>query len=1216
MALPNSIEQGQFVLPGSGSDVNSEASGAFDEGGTFDGGVDIDTQPSTPQVYTLSRAFVPVGGEYIILDLSDTDPSRTGQLSETWTSVDGNQVTFFADATEIEVSRFDILRQPGLTGVRQSGVDLNSRTVRIIAHLATRVTASQVVSATATSNPAILGTVNTTLPQAFRVRNFSNVDSNGLPDYQLRVGAGNIAGVTSSGWDPINSNKCIFAYFPTSNINNGTNVTTLEDQKGSNDLILNSPGVSAKKVDNAYNGQPAFWLSKNNFSNYGYVQNINSTNTPLGGSGSVTVMFVCEGDVAWDFGAVPGQFNTATDHFIAGVYSSDTADSQQRGLVDLFVNSGFSPKQQFYRGKDRRLSIKTLQFEGADDYSPLETTFHYRGGGGSPVVTFDRTVDLGVQPDGNMAFGFDGVTLAAMYGFRGRMTSEEIERFSFFLDNKYQTEAKRFYLNPETQVASQNRNGEEATPWKTFSEIPENALLGGSGDQIVIQSGTSLGGQDPIWFVGEKFYALTANQAGSNAPLGYNIGYSPEYPFFIGCTDAENRPVMDFDDDRATNGPLAYESSHYIRLTSQKANFATANLILTCPKRDAGGVSFAGVNLTGNAVSTFRGLNSAGIVKEDRRIGAGNTDRNIVFPNIFEGLQVQNTQIEHQGTGVWLRPYGGTTYGDHSNSVATAVYNCTMNNLWLTNQTFTSSSNPVVPEGHVSGVRIESGSFALIKANRFHQIGKTSVELYSGVTGVTGVYEDATRGVTVSESLSGQAGNSRPVVMLVSSVTAGVTEVKTYVNESPSTIGKYFVLQTEAIDESVPDLVIDQVGLVTPNSWSNTAVWIGRGSRVDSQNALYGGAIIAENIITDTGGGVFCSMPSLIENNVVQDAIIGINISTDLNMIVQNNAIIQTDDYVGDEQAAQSDETNELQASSNEAYGRLVQKPHYDAMAGRNSVGIQIREDYLPTATETMQIRNNILASIREDASQKFVSVPDNGATFGLNSGFLVYPGNINIRNNTVYGWASSQLTTINADTSLEVSGLDVVLNIFETGPVSAATDRSNWAQIVSNSTLDPDGDDAENRNSISPSAIDVERNHFDTTDGGFDIRINQTVQRWANNQYATNVSQTDIFGGVEFVGPTRSVQAYADEFYGVTTLNSFYGSVSRSSGISGATGSAGSVNDWIRNGFVPTNLQKANYSGSFVGALDFDDGVVTGSSFASQYSSPTVIVGTIGGLF
>lgn len=1211
MAIPNSVQQGQFA-PSSPA-ANAEPTRELD---TFADGVDIDIPSSSPQVYNISRAFVPVGGEYIILDLSDTDPDRIGQLSETWTSVDGNQVTFFADASEIEVSRFDILRQPGLTGVRESGIDLNSRTVRIIAHLATRVTASQILSATATANPVLLGTVNTTLPQAFRIRNFSNVDANGLPDYQLRVGAGNIAGITSSGWDPINSNKCIFAYFPTSDIDSGTNVTTLVDQKGSNDLILNTPGISAKKVDNVYNGQPAFWFSRNNFNNYGYVQNINSTNTNLGGSGSVTVMFVCEGDVVWDFGAVPGQFNTVTEHFIAGVYSSPTADPLQRGLVELFRTSQFSPKQQFYRGKDRRLSIKTLQFEGEDNYSPLQTTFHYRGGGGSPVVTFDRTVDLDFQPDGSMAFSFDGVTLAAMYGFRGKMTSEEIERFSFFLDHKYQTEAKRFYLDPETQVALQDRNGEEATPWKTFSEIPENALLGGSGDQIVIQSGTSLGSQDPVWFVGEKFYALTADQAGSNAPLGYNIGYSPEYPFFIGCTDANNRPVMDFDDDRAASGPLAYESSHYIRLTSQKANFAVANLILTCPKRDAAGVSFAGVNLTGNVVSAFRGFNSAGIVKEDRRIGAGSTNQNIVFPNVFEGLQVQNTQIEHQGTGVWLRPYGGTTYGNHSNSVATAVYNSTMNNLWLTNQAFVSSGNPVVPEGHVSGVRIESGSFAIIKANRFHQIGKTSVELYSGVTGVTGVYAQATKGVTASASLSGNAGSSRPVVMRVSSQSAGVTKAKTYVNESPSTIGTYFVLQTDAIGQDANDIIIDQVGLVTPNSWSNTAIWIGRGSREDSQNALYGGAIIAENIITDTGGGVFCSMPSLIENNVVQDAIIGINISTDLNMIVQNNTIIQTDDYVGDEQAAQSDETNELQASSSEAYGRLVQKPHYDGIVGRNSIGIQVREDYLPTATETMQIRNNILASIREDASQRFVSVPDSGATFGLNSGFLVYPGNINIQNNTIYGWASSQLTTINADTSLEVSGLDVVLNIFETGPVSAATDRSNWAQIVSNSTLDPDGDDAETRSSIPPSAMNVERNHFDTSDGGFDIRVNQTVQRWTNNQYATNVSQTDIFGDVKFVGSTRSIQAYADEFYGVTTLGAFYGSVSRSSGISGATGSAGSVNNWIRSGFVPTNLQKANYSGSFVGALDFDDGVVIGSSFASQYSSPTVIVGTIGGLF
>lgn len=572
-------------------------------------------------IWTVTDAWVGLGGKWLTVQFTGLNPT----YSE-WKKTDNGFVAIDIDG---------VLNNAPVVHVTSQIIG-GTKYVNVMCRVENQINRSQVLTAGVSiplaTNPDGGSCIIT---QEINVRNYSNVDSSGDLSYPLRTGntENNIAAS-----DPRNDASAVVRLRASDGLNGGF-WTGLSDELGTengsmsyiasdpdfNDLptIQLTNGFIGSFSNLNYNFKNPFtvmmvWNPESSLSRMSFMRTGESPGTGNPGGGGPGDGFPGDGP-----GIVPINFACS----VVSIQSQATDWEMDRfldwrtdelGLCSFCVEDG-NPINTYRGDGEGRTAVIGFTWDG--EYGRFFTS-NGRTMNRSRRLTL-RELDLsGIYNDYfGIQANFGNSKVSDIYVWQSALADATIQKYSAFLDSRYQTSARQIFVDPQSGTPFRNLGGLNSSQPYKFITTALNRVLAGHGDQILVKTGSTFGLDDPI-----DLMIFGNTSASRDIPMGY----SPDYPFLLGTYGSigDGRPDYNFNDDTV----------QYVGLSSGLDCIAIHQQRFRSSYRDPYSVDYVGYNKlrTNSAGSNGKGF---GVIYYGASSGGG--DENAVA----SGVMVTETEI-------------------------------------------------------------------------------------------------------------------------------------------------------------------------------------------------------------------------------------------------------------------------------------------------------------------------------------------------------------------------------------------------------------------------------------------------------------------------------------------------------------------------------------------------------------------------------------------
>lgn len=1107
------------------------------------------TISNNPSGFSLADAWVVLGGNYIVLEFAKTGvppcATSTGgvgggtptcDLTEgVWqnsipemlfVATGGNFIGTIVQVTH-EYRLLPDFRTVVLVKIRLPRTVAQTETVQIVPVVGP-------IATDGTSTVTFTGSTTT-------IRNYSCSDSSGAPTYALRTGASSYIKQVS----PLLDASRVF------NLSGGTLANGILTGTG---LTVNTTRgtISQINTDPHFNNERGFqtdsnWIGKlQNFTGQGAAftwyfavrMSVGSTLfyskvTESGGGTGPTIEDKPTpiGDLAFTVNTNNNSSvsYTSTDYWALSEPGKNHTLTWQQPGTDIVYTGDCS----------NRTYVFALRSDG--------TNISIHQGGGNTVEQVAH-VASNATLDANSYYAlrsFGQVKFAEFCHISRKVSDTDVQEHLAFLDKKYNTQAKAFYVDLNAGLDS-NTGETTGSPYLTLEKALSRCLAC-YGDHVYIKNdGTN---------TRTNVLDLEYHESGVGP-----LGYSPEYPFVLGTYGTRTtRPAIDFD----------YGVSHYIRSNARNENISINGIHLLSTERDILHGSFAGqaalkTETDGYGIQLRASFNTQPCASS-LQVSDCEIERCLRHP-----VSVENTSSsQHYGA-----KYSGVR--------KTLIHDCYNFNYMSENQSHEISS---VNYG-IAGIYTENLTGFSVEDLTFFRVGwSPDLVVDSGITNLSGDFNGTAilssalfPFATAYEPWAGSNNSVHNIQRVrISEINGSPTEQFVFISSAiyyPGS-GISYGLPVKSFGGILSNgntckfSVLDPL----PKCYANCDIVFG--------NDMYGSLIVSDSIFLDSSGlNIFSTHSYYAYGCVSQDNQVGFQTASEYTKISTN--------YFGG-----SCGTNVIRKSPNAASNSLLSiRNHQFVDEVANMKRSIITSKFLGAVN--LEITNNIFSGITTSAGVLGFGTLTNGL---FSSGIYFNTNTAKMQRATVtkntfhgiIGTCIAYFTTEQNNNNIQVQ---ISRNIFDQqfeygnfdwmyafrNPFSA---QSSFGWFVINFG-GPTNKNIYSRlnGSTAPTTQD-----FASRLGAFveDVTF-QIWQNWA-------VTDSGDWANITYADEFRSLNTYNSDILGITeSVGDFFESaiVAHEDGWD-TSYSASEIISYIREGWRPTNLDQANYNNDYVGAVSFD---------------------------
>lgn len=1139
----------------------------------------ISQQTSTSSRWSLSDAWIVNGGKYICLEFTNTISS-----SGVWNLATQN-LTLESDSGGNLFASLKHVQYESRTG--ETLVYLIGELSRIVSRTEIITMPSTSQLATSTDGKHCLSTSQIT------VRNFSNCDSSGNPSYSLRSGS-NTNNLKATDLSASSSYSLVSTTVPSGGI------------WGNLSTVIGDLTYNASDAD--FNNKPSITLSSE------FIGKLNGfTLSPVSDSFTwFVVLRITDGSAFYisyvdeqggtfvgsdletiarpirrfspDAWFVTTQLNLTNDitYDITNIWTVlNTTTNKGKQEFDI-ANS--SPRTCETGNLKSRTITLGIRFDNSTD----TVTFFTGNGNIISKTTISSLENFSGGDFFSIRTGLGTVKISEFRKFSTALTDNQIQEYTAFLDNKYGTNAKQIHID----LSSGNDTtgtGTSSLPYKTISKGLNDVVVG-SGDQLLLKCGSSLTNSNEI--------VIDSPQSGT--PLGY----SPDYPFVIGyySTRSSGRPEIDFD----------ISADSYIKINTKKDNVCLNGIYLHSSERVPYTASY-GSMLTNLSAGKGRGVGIEYDVSHDSNF----------IPSSF---QIVDSDIANCFRhSVCLRS-SSTTFPNQLkySSARRNIIRESVNPSNVLNQdhepNLSASSNY---NFGIAGIYGESIGGCSILENIFYRIGWYPEFIVGYVTSATYASSDTSFTGLDILSLPSAAWNN------ASSEDDDIQRIKiTLINASPANNKNGKIKSIVSNKLSIKSDGASSTGLLNGNTVNfqvidglprnaGNADIVLMGKRTSGTQAAtvefscLGPYILANNIHMEPSGYLVLSHPSYYTNrNIAQNIQYGYQASPDYSTFEYNFI----GGSVGTDQIRKSPKSR---ISGQEHSIGNINTSHYGT---EHAWHIKTPKNF---RSKKIQINNNIVYIPKSYAyggspsydAPSFATYPPYypSASIFIDSTPTGLGSFINIQKNTFHNIPGSVVIYASNNTSDDINIERNILDqevTFTAGTNGDRTSQFFYSFIDPFTTntgdyLIPSYGGTLNFNVYNRSNATSDPNlnsdvHILTQNSSLDP-FDLTFQEWKDAS-----SDDGIWKDIQYATSGRDLNLYAYDQLGFNTsaIDFITNAISVLDGGWSNAYSAENVLNYIRQGYVPTNLNKSDYNNDYVGAVEFtSSGTPSFNVFYTKYT-------------